>query len=223
MPRNLINFLVNKPWGDEYVICKTRNSLTTFLTINYNHKTSLHCHPTKKTGFVVLKGKVEVQLGFYDKVILSGPAKLMIRPGLFHSTKAISKKGAFVLELESPIDKDDLVRFRDDYGRQDTPYEDKSKMSKISPDKLIFHVPKKFGIKKYNFQDIKITIEKQYNINKLINRSKNTIFAIMDGGLSDKKNRLVLCPGDIVRLDTIKKLTEVFNIKKQITFMTIHK
>ena len=223
MPRVLKNLLVEKPWGDEYVMCKAKNSLTTFLNINYNHKTSLHCHPKKKTGFIVLKGKVEVQLGFYDKVILNGPAKLMIRPGLFHSTKAISKNGAFVMELESPIDKDDLVRFKDDYGRQNTPYEGRDKMTKITPNKLIFDLPKKIGIKKYNFKNIKITIEKISDIKKLKKRSKSTIFGIIDGGMYDNKNRLALSPGDIVRWDTIKKLAEVFNIKKFITFVTICK
>ena len=223
MPRVLNNLIVNKPWGNEYVICKSKNSLTTFLNINYGHKTSLHCHPSKKTGFIVLKGRVQVQLGFYDKIILNGPAKLMIRPGLFHSTKALSKSGAHVLELESPIDKDDLVRFKDDYGRQNTPYEKRNKMSKITKDNIIFKIPKKTGVNKYKLNNIKISVENQKNIKKLINREKKTIFAILDGGLVDKNNRLVLCPGDIVRMDTIDKLSEVFKINKQITFFTISK
>ena len=45
----------------------------------------------------------------------------------------------------------------------------------------------------------------------------------MEGGLLDKKNRLALSPGDIVKWDTIKKLTDVFNIKKHITLLTINK
>ena len=47
----------------------------------------------------------------------------MIRTGLFHSTKAISKKGVFALEFETPVNKNDLVRYKDDYGRQSKPYE----------------------------------------------------------------------------------------------------
>ena len=87
------------------------------LKIKKNHKTSLHCHPKKKTGFIVLDGKVEVELGFYEKVKLKAPSKLMIRPGLFHSTKALSKNNATILEVETPINKNDLVRFKDNYGR----------------------------------------------------------------------------------------------------------
>ena len=75
---------------------------------------------------VYLNGKVEIELGFYEKVILKSPAKLMIRPGLFHSTKALSKT-AKILEIETPVNKNDLVRFRDQYGRKEKPYEGKKK------------------------------------------------------------------------------------------------
>ena len=51
----------------------------------------------------------------------------MIRQGLFHCTKNTSKDYATVLEIETPIDKDDLVRFKDDYGRENKPYEEKEK------------------------------------------------------------------------------------------------
>ena len=43
------NRLVKKPWGEEYIIYKDANKLAiTLVKINYNHKTSLHCHPKKK-------------------------------------------------------------------------------------------------------------------------------------------------------------------------------
>ena len=48
----------------------------------------------------------------------------MIRPGLFHSIKSISKN-LTLLEFETPVDKNDLVRLYDNYGRKNTPYENK--------------------------------------------------------------------------------------------------
>ena len=50
--------------------------------------------------------------------------KVMIRRGLFHSTKALSENGAFIFEIETPVDKQDLVRLNDLYGRESKPYED---------------------------------------------------------------------------------------------------
>ena len=35
-------------------------------------------------------------VGFYEKKILKAPDKLMIRPGLFHSTKSLSREGSIV-------------------------------------------------------------------------------------------------------------------------------
>ena len=49
-----------------------------------------------------------------------------------------------------------------------------------------------------------------------MSRKRNTIFGILSGGLVDNKKKYVLSPGDIVRTNTIKKLSEVFKINKQI-------
>ena len=63
-------------------------------------------------------------IGFYEKDLKSSD-KLMIRPDLFHSTKGLAKKDSIVLEIETPINKDDLVRYKDNYGRENKPYEGK--------------------------------------------------------------------------------------------------
>ena len=217
------NLMVKKPWGEEYIICKTNNAATWHLKINSRKKTSLHCHPKKKTGFILLDGKVEVMIGFYEKKILKAPDKLMIRPGLFHSTKSLSKKNSIVLEIETPINKNDLVRYKDNYGRENKPYESKKKMKKLQ-NEIIFEVPTKFGCNQYKYKNLKITIEKIKNIKKLtLNRNKDTIFGILDGGLVDHKKNYVLSAGDIVRTNTIKKLSDVFKIDKKIIILTCSK
>ena len=86
--------IVRKPWGYEYVIYRNENDLcVTCLHIDYNKKTSLHCHPTKKTGFILLNGDANIQLGLYKSGIkrYSAPSKLMIRSGLFHQIQSKSK------------------------------------------------------------------------------------------------------------------------------------
>ncbi|SVE42122.1 uncharacterized protein METZ01_LOCUS494976, partial [marine metagenome] len=60
------NRVVYKPWGYEHVVYSDSNRLAiTLVRINYGHKTSLHCHPRKKTGFIILDGKALVQIGIY--------------------------------------------------------------------------------------------------------------------------------------------------------------
>ena len=75
------NKVVLKPWGYEYVVFRNKNNnlSVTLLNINYNKSTSLHCHP-KKSGFILLKGKAEFQLGLRKKNTesKSSPAKRMM-------------------------------------------------------------------------------------------------------------------------------------------------
>ena len=123
------NRVVKKPWGYEYVVYRDRNNLSvTLLNIKYKHTTSLHCHPRKKSGFILLKGKALFQLGLWKKrsEVHSSPSKRMIARGLFHSIKSLSKDGLLALEFETPVDKRDLVRFKDAYGRRSKSYEEKS-------------------------------------------------------------------------------------------------
>ena len=60
------NKVVRKPWGYEYVVFRNKNNLSvTLLNIDYNQTTSLHCHPKKKSGFILLSGKALFQLGLW--------------------------------------------------------------------------------------------------------------------------------------------------------------
>ena len=215
---NYRSILVKKPWGHEYLIFENSKIAIWYLFIDYNKKTSLHCHPRKKTGFILLNGKVEVDIGFYQKKNLSKFDKLMIRPGLFHATKSLSKKGSNVLEIETPKNKNDLVRFQDKYGRQKKPYEGKKFMQKIPKDALqLFN---KVNINKDNVTYEIKTFKK--NINKNFLR-KDRIYAILDGGLGINKNQIVLGPGDIIREHTIKILLKSFKPSPSIKILSIKK
>ncbi len=84
------NKVVRKPWGYEYVVFRNKNNLSvTLLNIDYNQTTSLHCHPKKKSGFILLSGKALFQLGLWKSrsEIHASPSKRMIARGLFHSVK----------------------------------------------------------------------------------------------------------------------------------------
>ena len=219
------NKVVSKPWGNEYVIYRNSNKLSvTLLNIKYNKKTSLHCHPAKKTGFIVLSGKALIQLGLWKATskYFNAPSKLMIRTGLFHSIKAASKKGLCALEFETPVNKKDLVRFKDSYGREKKPYEGKEFTSKTSKNDIIFKKTKKKTSQKYIFDNkVELSLETHKNF-RLLNKEKmQTIFAILDGRVVDKRNRSVLSYGDIIKTGTLKKLSEVFKIKKNLTLLKV--
>ena len=138
------NVIVNKPWGYEYLAYQNDEVALWLLYIKYDHETSLHCHPQKKSGFILLKGKASFQLGLRKKnrETHSSPSKRMMARGIFHSIKSISKNGLLALEFETPANKKDLVRYQDKYGRENKPYEGK-KFTKVKESNLIkFRNPK---------------------------------------------------------------------------------
>ena len=74
----------------------------------------------KKSGFIILGGKASFQLGLRKKntEFHNSPSKRMMARGLFHSLKSVSRNGLLALEFETPVNKNDLVRFKDSYGRE---------------------------------------------------------------------------------------------------------
>ena len=124
------NKIVFKPWGHEYVVYRNANhlSVTSIKHMNYNKSTSLHCHPSKKSGFILLGGKAHysnLALRKKNTELHTSPSKRMMARGLFHSIKSVSKSGLLALEFETPVNKNDLVRFKDNYGREKKAYEGK--------------------------------------------------------------------------------------------------
>ena len=215
------NYKVIKPWGSEYTIYKNSTTSTKLLNLKHNKSTSLHCHPLKKTGFILINGKVDISLGFYNTKKLVSVSRIMIRPGLFHSTKNLNKETATILEIETPIDKDDLVRFKDEYGRENKPYENENSMIKLDKSDPIFEDPKLNESKTYNLQGVSIVISKTNKIGTLKKSRKDSIFAVLEGGLVSNDYKYVLSPGDIVGMETIEKLTQVFKINNYITYLNI--
>ncbi|MBA1339397.1 MAG: Mannose-6-phosphate isomerase [Pelagibacterales bacterium] len=218
------NRVVIKPWGYEYVVYRNSNNLSvTLLKINYNKKTSLHCHPQKKSGFILLSGKAKFQLGLRAKnsEIHASPSKRMMARGLFHSIKSISKEGLSALEFETPVNKNDLVRFKDSYGRQKKSYEGKKFTKDINLTSIKFKKPISGKYQAYKFDKTIVSLEVHKNFKNLLRNKKNTIFAILDGALVDQRGKKVLSYGDIVRTSDLKILSTVFNIKKSLSVVKV--
>ena len=220
------NKVVYKPWGYEYVVYSDSNRLAiTFVKINYGHKTSLHCHPQKKTGFIILDGKALVQIGIYkeNSKCFRALSRLVFRPGLFHSIKAISKQGICALEFETPFKKNDLVRFTDDYGRQSKHYEGKKFTKNIGSNFIKFKKPKLGKKRKYNFKNLEILLEVRKNLKNLIKKDDKTTSAILDGSIVDNNGQNVISYGEIVKTSTLRILSDAFEIRKPLTILRVSK
>ena len=68
-----------KPWGKEYLLYQNDDVAIWHLFIEPGQSTSLHCHPSKKTGLVVLDGAAKVSfIGGGGEKLFPGE-KVMIR------------------------------------------------------------------------------------------------------------------------------------------------
>ena len=211
--------IVKKPWGYEYLAYENDKVGLWFLYIAKDQQTSMHCHPNKTTGLVLLDGEVEVSfLGNSNK--LKPVSKTMIRKGLFHSTKATSDDGAFVFEIETPVDKHDLVRLEDKYGREGKPYEDSTFETPKQEDCL--WIEDKAA--DYNFANCNIKVEKISDIDVLNQKEDDENIMFLDGGILTDDKFWVVQAGDIVSGKIVKKLIKLFpTIDNNTMFMTIRK
>ena len=159
--------IVKKPWGYEYLVFENEYVAIWMLHIIRKRKTSMHCHPKKTTALILLSGNAtcsnlegEQQLNPQDGVFIDR--------GIFHSTEAsnelpiipLSENGIWVMEIESPPDKGDLVRIKDEYGRAGVAYEGQNDMVFDPTDCVRFEIPEEGIVFKNQFQDSVFTIWK---------------------------------------------------------------
>lgn len=145
----------------------------------------------------------------------------MIRKGLFHSTKATSEGGISLFEIETPVDKFDLVRLRDSYGREGKPYEDVSHEYPKIEDCLRIEEPSKGEENTYQLGDSTLRV---CNIDSIkffddLGEDKNVMF--LKGGIVTEYGINVAGPGDIVSNKVIKELTKVFDQVKIETIIMV--
>ena len=202
--------IVRKPWGYEYLAYKNDNLALWVLNIKPGEKTSMHCHPSKTTGLVVVDGIAEINF-IADSKVLQYPAKQMIRRGLFHQTCAISKNDVIMFEFETPVDKDDLVRLHDAYGRKDSGYEGTDFELPKTEDCLWIEDPVGHNINHYEIGGSEIDVFNAYDFNILTYLDPEDIIVFLKGGISktiNDRRHLVTIPGDVGHAKVVTQVSK---------------
>lgn len=120
--------VVRKPWGYEYLWYQNSSVAVWMLHLAADCATSMHCHARKRTSLIVMSGTVECST-FDERHRLKEGEGVVLEPCVFHSTHAVSEGGAFVMEVETPPLKGDLLRYRDNFGRAGKGYEGQQQYS----------------------------------------------------------------------------------------------
>jgi len=214
--------VVRKPWGREYLTYTGEETDIWVLYLKKDGATSMHCHPNKKTSLIVLSGNVICSILNKGYHLKEGDIILFDKK-VFHSTKAISEKGALVMELESPPNKTDLVRLKDKYGRENRGYELQNEMCfDLSEYERVFlnesDLHRKIGnmsISMENFKEFSM-FERYLKLNK------NLTNILIAGELIDKKGNKIKEVGEVIKIGDFKDNKDI-RIIRPIKIMSIQK
>jgi mannose-6-phosphate isomerase-like protein (cupin superfamily) len=219
--KNHRDVVVKKPWGYEYLVYESTEVALWLLHIESQQSTSLHCHPMKTTGLILLSGTAE--LGFIsDSKIVIAPEKQMIRRGLFHSTKALSSEGVYLFEIETPNDKGDLVRLNDAYGRAHEGYETVSNYLPRPDDAHWISEPLDDRAQHYSNKEAKFVIQILRDIAAINELDDETIVMFLRGGLGKEisgRLHLATVPGDIGKGSVLKRVATEMDFLQENTLI----
>lgn len=214
---HLADVVVNKPWGHEYLVYENENLGIWYLHIAPGQSTSLHCHPKKNTGFVVLDGAVKIAF-LRGEMFLRGLDKIQIFRGRFHATTCVSESPAHILEIEAPQDKHDLVRLKDKYGRAGSAYESAQ-----------HHVPRDAGHlwmtddSRHTFHTCHVGVERVTR-DDLMKCPEADIAIFLRGGVyHDEHSGDILRPGDVVNGDIMTVLAEAFTVRPDTVILRVRR
>ncbi len=198
---NFKGFVVNKPWGYEYLMFENKDISIWFLYIKKGHATSTHCHPNKKTSLLLMSGEA-VCSTLNKSFNLNEKQGLILEKGVFHKTEAVSENGIFLMEIETPSNKTDLFRLKDGYNREMKGYTDKKNVSDET----------------YNYHYLFLSDDK--NSTNVFGKHKFLIrnFSNNEGflkNLNETNSEVgVLLNGEIKTDEGLIQKGEIFNIKK---------
>jgi len=204
--------LIKKPWGHEYLAFKNKDVALWILHINQGFGTSLHCHPSKKTSLVVLRGEAKFSTLNNVYSIKTGDGFLLDK-GVFHMTESVSSDGILIMETETPNNKKNLVRLDDKYGREGKRYESGGLYVRERDNSLdSFHKEEECYNSQKNFGHCSLVINKYKNTEELrreIDLIQADALAILRGQVLNDTKHCVFEHGDVVNLHDLKNIKDI--------------
>ena len=200
------NLVVNKPWGYEYLWFQNEQVAIWFLKISAKQGTSLHCHAKKRTSLIVLDGLIQCST-IDNQFKLKKLDTMVLEPCVFHASYAYTEENAYIMEIETPPMKGDLIRMNDTYGRQNSGYE---KTNEYSTEFDKYHY-KPFKNDKWQFNKIEI-----YKVNEIPEIINNNALIVPINIPISEKNYSDLEIGETNEIKNIK-----IKKKQSITYLII--
>ncbi len=213
-PDTYRDMVVIKPWGYEFLVFENNLVAVWLLYIKKGFSTSMHCHPKKKTSLILLSGNA-MNITFLHRRYLRGGDAILIEKEVFHSTKSLSDDGVFLLEIETPPNKTDLVRLEDRYGRELSGYEGITEMQTQNlEDFNYFYFEEPDSYKKYNHDNGKFSVTFEVFANndefqKHFKFSGRELYTSCRGNLFDDEHKVLLGVGDTQKAEILSNMRRV--------------
>lgn len=217
------NIVIQKPWGYEYLIFQNRDTAVWALHMKKGFRTSIHCHPNKKTSLTVLAGEARC-LNLNDGYLVRAGEGLLIDKGVFHCTHALAPDWVILMEVETPVNKQDLVRLHDAYGRAGMRYEGSEYHVDAGNTLCHFHSDNERYYCEKRLGDCNLMVMKYHgdsDFRKAQETTEADLAAVLAGGLRNGNGEIGLGVGDIASWKEIRANgyaiepdTEILFIKK---------
>lgn len=217
--------VIEKPWGHEYSLIRNDFTDAWFLVIKHGERTSMHCHPTKKTSIVLVGGKCEVTT-FSGKTILTAGDGIVLEKGVFHSTKALSPSGAFLLETETPVNKKDLVRLNDAYGRVGQSYESGKHMRPRDPTAMPSFYESEVDGRQMAFAECRLSVhilrDTAHFLGALPGFSGG-VMVVLNGAVRDESGAVLFSPADAFHAHELVGHAGALSLAGGLKLLYVHK
>ncbi|HMQ01531.1 MAG TPA: hypothetical protein PKD79_00460 [Candidatus Doudnabacteria bacterium] len=224
--KKIRNQVIKKPWGHEFRLFINHSLEIWKLFLEKNESTSLHCHPHKDTVLILIEGSayLETSKGKIKKLKI-GDLYYLERKSL-HRTYT-KNSHAVLVEVESPPEKNDLIRVQDKYQRSRIGYESNQKSSNLKIRRIEIGSKKgkaifKGGYSIYNqkirlsnkspliFNNITI-IDKDFDSNQILLSdiySKCSYILVLEGDMEIKSasNIYRTQPGSLVKVSKFSRV-----------------
>jgi acetolactate synthase-1/2/3 large subunit len=227
-PFDYSRVIVKKPWGYEYLVFENEFVAIWMLHIVRKRKTSMHSHPQKRTSLILLAGNATCY-HLEGEERLNPMDGILIEEGVFHLTEAsselpidpLSENGIWVMEIESPPNKADLVRMEDAYGRSGKAYEGKENMVFDPADCIKFFEPRSKEIIRKKFNDYEFTLSRASDLD-LTTLPQDTLVSVIGWKGGKNSSNPFLQTGGLATIKDFCENTKNENLKNY-TILTIQK
>jgi hypothetical protein len=160
---------------------------------------------------------------------LRGGDALILDRCVFHSTKVLSQEGMYLLEIESPPMKTDLVRLEDKYGRETSGYEGVDEMEKDNLENFdYFYFNEPSAYRRYTHETGKYVVEfevfgQNKDFKKHFRNEGAGLITSCKGKLVDSDGNILLNTGDTQKSDVFPDMHDMHISGKTVLMKTFSK